>query len=78
MGTLLDGPRVDEAVPGFQGHRSEVRVGQPGENPVRENKITFTLSAPQGGAALPDSLQIQRRGAAHAEPPERRTHSGAQ
>jgi hypothetical protein len=27
MGTLLDGPGVDEAVACFQGHRSEVRVG---------------------------------------------------
>jgi hypothetical protein len=78
VGALLHRSCVDQAVSRLKGDRTKVRVRQTRENPVRKGKITFTLGAAQRRAALADGVLAERGGAAHAPPPARRTHSGAQ
>lgn len=78
VGTLLHGPRVNETVPRLKGDRTKVRVRQTRENAVCKGKITFTLGAAQRRATFADGVLAERGGAAHAPPPEARTHSGAQ
>lgn len=68
----------DQAVSSLKSYRTEVRIGQALENPVRAGEVTGTLCAAQFGAALLDSVLSQRGGALHAPLPSRRTQLGSQ